>query len=129
MHYCRGSKFVDDSFIWSSTLFHRCLHNRHFLISEDRFALRRHLFCGKMVVIFSTLKIDLVLLLQNLDPKYELVIHKLMHNQKLINFVHRKHQFVSKRGELWKHTSHHGRQFYKVDDSFIGGRQVDLDSY
>ena len=118
--------FVDDSFIWSSTLFHRFLHKfgRHFLFFEDQFALRRHLFCGKMVVIFSTLKIDLVSLLKKVDPKYELAIHKLMHNDKLINFAHQKSQLVSKNVGMWKHESRDGLQFYKIDDSFIGGRHV-----
>ena len=93
MHYCMGSQFVDDdSSIWLSTVFHRFLHKsgRHVLFFEDQFALRRHLFCDKMVVMFSTLKLNLVLSLKQFDPKYELSIHKLMHNEKLINFAHQK---------------------------------------
>ena len=60
------------------------------LCFEDQFALRRHLLCGKMVITFSTLNIDIVLLLTKLDPEYEVSIRKLMHNEKLINVAHQK---------------------------------------
>mgnify|MGYP002806755301 CR=1 FL=1 len=58
-------------------------------------------FCGKMVVIFSTLKIELI---------NELLIHKLMHNKTLIHFSHQKQQFVSRRAEMWKHETRNGLQ-------------------
>ena len=66
-----GQNLLTTLFIWSSTLFHIFLHNfgRQFLFFEDQFALGRHLFCGKMVVIFSPSKIDLVLLLKQIGSK------------------------------------------------------------
>ena len=77
-----------------------------------------------MVVTFSTWKIDLELLPNILQPKYELSIQKLTHNENLIQFVRQKQEFGQKRAEMWKNASRDGRHLCEIEDSFIGGRQV-----
>ena len=70
-----------------------------------------------MVVIF-------VLLLKQLDAKYELLIHKLMDNKNWSILRIKCNNLFPKRAEMWRHEPRDGLQFYKFDHSFIGGRQV-----
>ena len=100
------------------------IFGRHFLFFEDQFALRRHLFLfqnGRQVFHQENWS---EIVTKTFAAQIRIANQKLTHNKKLINFAHQKQEIRKNRAEIWKNAFQNGLHFYKIEDSFIGGRQV-----